>query len=94
LKEKAGGDLVEVGVAHLVEDEKNRDSQHVEALTQTIHLDVVWELIEELWDSDEVDVVAVRHGLHSERDGAMCLADAGRSEQDDVLAVSEEAQRR
>jgi hypothetical protein len=35
-----------VGVAHLVEDEKGRDSQFVETVAEAIHLDIGGELVE------------------------------------------------
>jgi hypothetical protein len=94
LKEKAGSDLVEVGIAHLIEDEKSWHPQLIETLAEAIHLDVVGELVEQFGDGDEVNVMTVRHRLHAERDGEMCLAHPGWSEQDDVLAVSEKAQGR
>jgi len=44
-------------------------------------------------DSDEVDVVAVGNCLHAERHSEMRFADTRWAQQDDVLAVGEEAQR-
>src|SRR5207245_9042408 len=61
---------------------------------ETVLLHIAGELVEQLWDGDEVNVVAVGDRLHAEGHSEMRLADAWWAEEDDVLAVGEEAQRR
>ena len=93
LEEQAGLECVEAEVADLVDDEQLGLHQRVELAMQTVAVDGLGEFVRQVHRVGEVHAMPHLGDLHAERDGEVCLADTGWSEQHDVAAFTEIAPR-
>jgi hypothetical protein len=94
LEEEGGVGLLEGQVADLVQDEYLGPDQDLEQGVEAILLALCPGTGDEVVEREEVDAVSVFDGLEGEADGQVSFPDAWRTEEQDVLAVVEEAEGR
>ena len=75
-----------------MKDQQGGVTQRAEPVGQPVLLHVAAELVEQLGDGDEVDVGTLRHSLHAQRHGQVGFPTPRGTQEDDVLAVGDEAQ--
>lgn len=90
LEEDIGGGAIDRQVADLVDDQESRDGEELELLLELSLGERGGQLGDHPSSRREEHAVAVLDRLQAEPDGEMCLSDAGRPEDQDVLAVLDE----
>jgi|SRR5271154_1895406 len=93
LEEPGCRGLIELDVSELVDDEqRNIDEMTLFVPGNAVELCDAY-LIEEVLRAHEVDAMTVLQGVHSKSDRQVRLADAGRSEEHDILCSFDEGER-